>query len=651
MESLILLLLAVLALSFLIFIHELGHYVMAKREGMRVETFSIGFGRPIYSWEINGVHWQIGWLPFGGFVKIAGTDSEKDSDLYKVKDGFFGKSPWSRIKVALSGPLVNILFALLAFALLWVSGGREKTFSEYTHKIGVIDPQSELYQWGIRPGDEIAELGGKPYQGMQDLIYASLTSSGPLEIKGYKINYDKGDKVPFSYEITPYTYSSSLDKTLLTTGILAPANYLIYDPFQKGKEILLPENSPMKDSGIEPGDRLLWIDGHRIFSLKQLSTLLNEGRALLTIRRKGETLLLRVPRVLVQELKFDPAFRDELTDWQFAAGLQGTKFSKLYTIPYNLTNDGVVENEVRFIDKENEEAAFPITPDSPLEAPLQPEDRIIAIDGTPVKHSSEIIKLLQDRSVHLIVQRARERPVQISWREVDQVFDKMAMQEEIDKIGNTIGLNSSSLSSKDLVLLKPIKLKAHEEIYANESSALLQSYQEEKNRQIAAVEDPEKRAELIRLLEQRDKKLELGLPIRDLRVEYNPVPTDQFTQVFGDIWRTLSALFTGSLNPKWMSGPIGIVHLFQEQSRSGMGDALYWLGVISLNLGVLNLLPIPMLDGGTIALSLFEAVTGKKIKPKTMEKLILPFAILLIAFLAFLTYHDLGRIFGGFFRS
>ena len=82
----------------------------------------------------------------------------------------------------------------------------------------------------------------------------------------------------------------------------------------------------------------------------------------------------------------------------------------------------------------------------------------------------------------------------------------------------------------------------------------------------------------------------------------------------------------------------------------GIKEALFWLGAISLNLGILNLLPVPVLDGGTIVLSLFELITGKRIQTKTLEKLIIPFAVILIGFFIFLTYQDIGRIFGGFFR-
>ena len=74
--------LALLGLSFLIFIHELGHYFMARRVGMRIEVFSIGLGKPIYSWMFQGVKWQFCYLPFGGYVQIAG---EKEEGVCKEK--------------------------------------------------------------------------------------------------------------------------------------------------------------------------------------------------------------------------------------------------------------------------------------------------------------------------------------------------------------------------------------------------------------------------------------------------------------------------------------------------------------------------------------------------------------------------------------
>ena len=120
--TLLYLLLAAFWLGFLIFIHEYGHYWMAKKEGMRVEAFSIGFGKPIYVWERDGVKWQLCWLPFGGFVRIAGMEKKGSLEPSQIPDGFFGKSPLARIRVALMGPIVNIVFAFLVFCFLWGLG-------------------------------------------------------------------------------------------------------------------------------------------------------------------------------------------------------------------------------------------------------------------------------------------------------------------------------------------------------------------------------------------------------------------------------------------------------------------------------------------------------------------------------------------------
>ena len=118
--------LALIGLGLLVLVHEIGHFIMARRVGMRVEIFGIGFGRPLFSFFRNGVRFNICWIPFGGYVKIAGMESKKGEPLYTAPDGFFAKSPAARIKVALCGPLANILFAITAFFLIWATGGRAK---------------------------------------------------------------------------------------------------------------------------------------------------------------------------------------------------------------------------------------------------------------------------------------------------------------------------------------------------------------------------------------------------------------------------------------------------------------------------------------------------------------------------------------------
>lgn len=650
--SLFYILVAILGLSLLIFIHELGHYWVARYVGMRVETFSIGFGRPLYSWTRDGVKWQIGWLLFGGYVKIAGQEIKKGTDPYQVADGFFGKSPWDRIKVAIAGPLVNLIFALFVFALLYAFGGREKSFSEFTHKIGWIDPHSELYAKGVRPGDEITSYNGRSFQESKDHLYAPMLSGDEIEVEGKKVDYETGQKTPFRYVVKTYPHPASLEKGIKTTGILKAANYNIYNRQPTGAENPLPEGSPMLASGLRYGDRIVWVDGHLIFSLSQLSHILNDERVLLTIERNGKTMLKRVPRVQVQELKLDPQFKEELTDWQYEAQLNSTKFGKLYTIPYNLTNNGVVENGVKFIDKEKQVEGFPVHPYSPEEEPLKPNDKIIAVDGFPISRSYELLTRLQSHYVNILVARNTSEIAKVNSIEADEDFDQEIELKDLQQIVSTIGTDHTIRDKGDFHLLNPIVPKMRKDFAMSPEKQALQTTEFlAQKKEVESIEDPEKRAQALQLLEHKEKELMLGIPmIQDRRVIYNPSPIRQFENVYQEIVRMLGALFSGHMNPKFLSGPIGIVQVVRENSMVSWRETLFWLGAISLNLGILNLLPIPVLDGGTILITLVEIITRKRMNPKTLEKIIIPFAILLIAFFIFLTYHDITRLFGNLFR-
>lgn len=639
--SLIYILLSLLGLSFLIFIHELGHYWMARRVGMRVETFSIGFGRPIWSWEHDGVLWQVGWLLFGGYVKIAGTELDKDKDPYAVKDGFFGRPPLDRIKVALMGPVANLVFALFAFTLLWAIGGREKRFSDFTHKIGWVDPESELYADGVRPGDEITAYDNHAYQSAKDHLYLPMTEGSSIVVKGWKVDYDNGEKTPFDYKVTPYSHPATIDKDILTAGIIQPASYIIY-----GGEGSLPENSPLYDSGIEPGDRVMWVNGEQLFSIQQLHYLLSENRVLLTVERDSKVFLARAPRVSSQELRFDTAFRDELADWQFAEKLQSNKQQGLYVLPYHLTNQGVVGSPLKFLDKEKEEEAFPEHPYSSLDAPLQPGDKILAVYGIPVASAAELLRELQTYRTNIIVQRDSSIAASVPSNDADAIYDSDEHRADLNKIIKSLGTPSAISQAGDFYLLKPVVPKSRNDLAAASDKQATQKELSDQKKAVNAIADTKHRNRVMRQLEHQEKYLYLGLPaVQDRKVEYNPSPFALFGVVFQEIWWTLSSLVTGMLNPKWIVGPVGIIQIVHSTSMSSLKEAFYWLGAISLNLGILNLLPIPVLDGGSIAMSLVELITRRRLPPKTLEKLVLPFAILLIGFFLFLTYNDILRLF------
>jgi len=639
-ESILYAVLAILGLGFLVFIHELGHYWVARRQGMRVEAFAIGFGKPIYTWEHQGVKWHIGCLPFGGYVKIAGMQKEKGVEPSDIPDGFYGKRPWQRIKVAFAGPLVNIVFALVVFSVLWFSGGRDKHFSEFTHRIGWVDPKSVIYANGVRPGDVIQAYDGREFHGFRDLLVSAVMGGKTTQIQGYKLDYSSGERTNFDYTLQAYTDPRSGKDKINTIGILSPAQYLIYDQKDPSPTILA--------TGFHPKDRIVWVDGEVVFSAKQLSSLVNDSTSFLTISRDGEVFQTKVPRVHIDDLKMSGIDKAELGDWQYETGLKG-RLQDLFFIPYALSPTCDVENRIGFIDEQDQKKAFEGCERCSYFSPLQEGDRIIAIDGTPVDSSYDLLEKLQTRRVLIIVDRDPAITHPILWTQADAQFENFN-PKDLSAIVSSIGTDKAIISAGPLQLLNPIIPQSLLEapLSPTQKSQIVQEFGQAK-KEIEKIQDPQKRSELLRELENNQKKLVLGIPLQDKEVRYNPSPLNQFVQVAEDTWRTLSGLFSGSLNPKYVSGPVGIIHVVHQSWMVGIKEAVFWMAVISLNLGMVNLLPIPVLDGGHIVISFVEMITKRRLTAKTMERLVIPFVGLMVGLFIYITYQDIARLFSKFF--
>lgn len=648
MHSVLYIILALLGLTFLVFIHELGHYIVARRQGMRVEVFSIGFGKPLVSWIHKGVKWQICLLLIGGYVKISGMEKEGNKEPYEIPEGFYSKKPGSRIKVALAGPLVNLTFALVAFAIIWVFGGREKSFSEFTRLIGSMDPHSELYENGVRPGDEITEYNGEQFQGYKDLIYAAIMNGRPANVEGHKINYFKDVKTPYDYTLKPYE-SPVLRKGFKTIGVLSPASYLIYDPLLNKQDTFLFSHSPMASSGIQPNDQLVWVDGELVFSMDQLIQILNSSKILLTIKRNNETFLVKVPRLRVDDLRLKEADSIELSDWSYEIDLH-KKEGPFYFIPYKVGSDLTIENSFYFVNEFSKLTDITqMPPTSSLDHLLYPGDQILAVDGLPVASGPALLNALQTHQVQMIVKRQGNFG-KISWQLEDETFEKETDWEGILPIAASIGSHQPLYENHHFVLLNPVTPVAFKDFFfPEEIKKKIDHDLKNKVNEIEKISDPELREATFKELKASQNRLMLGIHFRDRTVVYNPNPFVLFGNVFQEIAHNLVALVSGYFSPKYFGGPVYIVQIMKHSWGVGMKEALFWLGAISLNLGFLNLLPIPVLDGGHICFSILEKIRKKPLKAKTMQRLTVPFMILLMFMFIYLTYNDLTRIFGRFF--
>ncbi len=278
--------------------------------------------------------------------------------------------------------------------------------------------------------------------------------------------------------------------------------------------------------------------------------------------------------------------------------------------------------------------------------PLENGDTILAIDGYRVSEGADLFSRLQDKRSVIIVDRSFADIEKISWKKADKEFSKMPINDLVAII-STIGTNEAIDKSDNLYLLKTVEPKTLKEInFSLEKQKEFEELLAKAKKHIENISDPEKKEKELRSFEEDQKTLVLGLPgLTDRKVRYNPNPVTMFYQSFSEIWKTLISFVSGYVNPKFLIGPVGIVQSIKTTWGISWKEAFFWIGVISLNLGFLNLLPIPVFDGGHILFSVIEMITGKPIKAKTMERLVLPFVILLIAAFIFMTYHDLHRIF------
>ena len=130
----------VFVLGVLIFVHELGHFLMARRIGVRVLTFSLGFGPKLLSFRRGDTEYCISAIPLGGYVKMAGENPEDTRT--GAADEFLSKSKWQRFQVLVMGPVMNIVLALVVMAVVLYQGAQVPAFEQQPVVIGTFAPNS-----------------------------------------------------------------------------------------------------------------------------------------------------------------------------------------------------------------------------------------------------------------------------------------------------------------------------------------------------------------------------------------------------------------------------------------------------------------------------------------------------------------------------
>jgi len=271
----------VFVLGALIFVHELGHFLMARRIGVRVLTFSLGFGPKLIGFRRGGTEYCISAVPLGGYVKMAGE--KPDETRIAAPDEFLSKSKWQRFQVLIMGPVMNLVVAVVLMAAVLYHGVPGPAFMQQPPLVGKVLDKAAMKRAGLRSGDLILSVDGDRVPTWADFLNAMAGKSKR------------------HVAVTAERAGKPLDITFVPVGT---GRYDIVDidnldilPILHPQIKSLRPQSPAVHADLRPGDVVLAADGERDVTNTRLIEIIraSEGRAItLEIKRDAQILPVSV---------------------------------------------------------------------------------------------------------------------------------------------------------------------------------------------------------------------------------------------------------------------------------------------------------------------------------------------------------------------
>jgi regulator of sigma E protease len=265
-------------LGVLVFVHELGHFLAAKRIGVKVLKFQLGFNPTIVRFKYGDTEYGIGALPFGGYVKMAGE--HPDESRTGNPEEFLSRSKWERFQVLIMGPVMNLGLAVVLTAIVLYQGAEVPVFEDQPPVVGVVTGASPAAQVDIRPGDRIVSVDGRRVDTWQEFFIAVGTRP--------------------HRQVEVVLLRNGLELTRQVTPIPAPDSR-----FEVGEIGLLPDVHPRvpgvvagsaaERAGIKAGDVVLAVNGEPVTftsHLKKAIASRPEETIVITVERSGERLEL-----------------------------------------------------------------------------------------------------------------------------------------------------------------------------------------------------------------------------------------------------------------------------------------------------------------------------------------------------------------------
>ena len=257
-------------LGVMIIVHELGHFLAAKYFGIRVETFSLGFGKRLWGFKKGDTDYRISALPFGGYVKMAGENP--DEVPTGSLDEFQAKPRWQRFIVAVMGPGMNIILSIVLLTGLYMFRYQKPAFEDGPAIVGWVEPTSPAAESGIQPLDRIVRLEQQTDPKWTDIqIRAAANVGQPLPVEIER----GGERI--SLTVTPRPEGRS------------ELGYAGWFPMARAK-VQVAADLPAAAAGLQDDDEIVSINGKRILSWAEISGLVQQsnGSPVEVVLRRGD---------------------------------------------------------------------------------------------------------------------------------------------------------------------------------------------------------------------------------------------------------------------------------------------------------------------------------------------------------------------------
>ncbi|MFC1479676.1 RIP metalloprotease RseP [Planctomycetota bacterium] len=591
--------LIVLGFGITVFIHELGHYIMARWAGVRVEVFSIGFGPKILTFmERGGTKYILSLIPLGGYIKMLGQEDLPSKQKKPVtEDHYLAKTPLQRMGIICAGVIMNSILAyILMISALWIG------IDFIAPEVGKVEVGSPAAQEGaFESGDIIKEMNGKP-------LYTFIDIRTNVALAGENADFDFVVDRNGREEAIKVTSKKS-EKHNTPRG-LPPMAQLGIAPALSSVVSSIDTDSDVYKKGIKPGMKIL------------------------SVRIDGVEAIIRKPERMYYMIGINPEKTIDI-EYEDGNGDVRTVSSKISSKYYS----GFMTTPV-----------VGVIPGGPADkGGLQTGDIVLMIYGRTMNGWYDVLDVSGEippgaDEVKVQVKRGDEQHVfpikpyfcKAEGRSMLGLYYPISVKEYKD-LTRTIYYIEPEIQEQGKLQVGDIFKDITRKDNGN-GKEIVVTFTRDGEKSSVSYEALTGKTGYLFWFDRKRTKLRKGF---FGAFGYSFV---RYIDELKRIYIFLGRLVTGKMSPKMIGGPVQIANITYKVADFGIGYFLYLFSLIGLSLAVINILPIPVLDGGILVFLIYEMIRGKPASEKFQLVAQYVGLGLLLFLILFVTYNDIMRL-------